>query len=100
MAITFVENVLHLWVYYIKCYLCGLLRLRALLHWQALHSPTKGAHTCAGAQDADILPRLSLVHSQSRITSALNSSARCFTEGELPFMFVHVPTRLYDTTID
>ena len=51
--------------------------------------PTKGAHTCVhNAQDTDILlPRLSLVHSQSGITSALNSSVRCFTEEELPFLF-------------
>uniref|UniRef100_A0A671WQG5 Uncharacterized protein n=1 Tax=Sparus aurata TaxID=8175 RepID=A0A671WQG5_SPAAU len=34
--------------------------------------PTKAAHTCVhGAQDADILPRLSLVHSQSRNSQQL-----------------------------
>ena len=57
--------------------------------WLCLH-PTKGTHTCVhGAQDADILPRLSLLHSQSRITSAPNSSARCFTEGELLKLFAN-----------
>ena len=43
-------------------YVCCLLHLWALLHWRALHGPTKGANTCVhGAQDADILPRLWII---------------------------------------
>ena len=49
--------------------------------WFCLH-PTKGAHTCVhGAQDADILPRLS---PESHHHAVLNSSACCFTEGGAP----------------
>ena len=62
--------------------------------------PTKGAHTCVhGAQDADILPRLSLLHIQNHITSAPNSFARCFTEEKSCFCLPMVPTRWYNTTM-
>ena len=56
--------------------------------------PTKGAHSCVhGAQDADILPLLSLPHSQSRI----NSSSRCSRRGNSRLCLPMVPTRLYNT---
>ena len=60
---------------------------------------TKGAHTCVhGAQDADILPRLSLVHSQSRITTLQCWTARPAVS-QRDFCLPMVSTRLYNTTI-
>ena len=61
--------------------------------------PTKGAHSCVnGAQDADILTRLSPVHSQSHI--CVEQLCLLFHGGgSSRFCLLMVPTRQYNTTI-